>query len=294
MEQANNIFASKFPDEEKKLERHVFGRLLFIKQIKGAESSVYHNLAVRFNNLPIDENVPLFEKTVINNPTTKMQKAQFSKRCWVVSVESEEVVDVKSTDDDGNEIEDVDIREVYLQGTAFMISEGRLVTCAHLFTKFKNSDDPEDFKDLKVNVFKADDQSKKIEVELCRLNGHLNIAVLKFPDELTKTRKDLVADYFQIEKERSLDQGEMVLVLGNPDIKRGTMGVGAFWANVTNNHIDSGVHYVEIDKEIKEGNSGGPVLNGDFKVVGIAAKGMGGGNVASLFIKISSLDYLYR
>jgi RNA-directed DNA polymerase len=303
VETANDIFSrkndekkisSKNDDKKVRLERHIFGKLLFIKQIKGADSSVYHNLAVRFNNLPIKENVPIAEKPVVNHPTTRTQRAQFSKRCWVISVESEEAVDVTKKDADGKDVQDVEIQEVYLQGTAFMLSEGRLITSAHLFTKFKNSDDPKDFEDLKVYVFKADKQSSKIEVKLDRLNGHLDIAVLRFPDELVKTRKELVLDYFQVEKERELSQGELVLVLGNPDIKRGTMGVGAFWANVTNNHMDAGVHFVEIDKEIKDGNSGGPVLNSDLKVVGIAAKGMGGGNVSSLFVKISALDYLYK
>lgn len=294
LDNASDTFKSKHPDSDVRIENHIFGRLLYIKQIKGADSSVYHNLAVRFNNLPIEQKVPIFEKTVVNFPTSNSQRAQFSKRCWVISVESEEAIDVTETDSDGKEVKKVDIKEVYLQGTAFVLSGGRLVTCAHLFNKFIDSDNPDDFSDLKINVFKAHEQSKKVEVELCHINGHLDIAVLKFPDALTKTRKDLIADYFQVEKDKELAQGELVLVLGNPDIKLGTAGVGAFWANVTNNHTHKGVRTVEIDKDIKDGNSGGPVLNSDFKVVGVAAKGPGGGNVSSLFVQISHLDYFYK
>ncbi len=291
LDAATSVFVSKNPDKKASLKRHIYGRLLFIKQIKGIQSSVYHGLAVRFNNLPIEEKVPVFEKTIVSYPTSKTQRAQFSKRCWVISVESEDVVDVNKIKENGENVKDVEIEEICLQGTAFMVSGGRLVTCAHLFTKFIYSDNPEDFKHLKVSVFKPNDQGHMIDVELVKLSAHHDIAILEFPEAVVKARGELVSDYFQIENNKEISQGELVLVLGNPDLKKGTAGVGAFWSNVTNTHTISAVRTVEIDKEIKDGNSGGPVLNTDYKVVGLAAKGPGGGNVSSLFVDICHLDY---
>ena len=44
-------------------------------------------------------------------------------------------------------------------------------------------------------------------------------------------------------------------------------------AKVASRFGDKGIQKFEIDTQIREGNSGGPVLNKKFEVVGIAAEG---------------------
>jgi S1-C subfamily serine protease len=50
-----------------------------------------------------------------------------------------------------------------------------------------------------------------------------------------------------------------------------------------------GIHKFEIDQLIREGNSGGPILNTKYEVVGIAAEGAEKGMGNNAVIAISEL-----
>ena len=72
------------------------------------------------------------------------------------------------------------------------------------------------------------------------------------------------------------DVGDEVSILGFPQDKLGAQSAGNQTAVVRNKFPISGVGFVEVDKELYAGNSGGPVLNQDSRVVGIVGIGNDG------------------
>ncbi|MNN73336.1 hypothetical protein D3C81_1894440 [compost metagenome] len=72
------------------------------------------------------------------------------------------------------------------------------------------------------------------------------------------------------------DVGDEVSILGFSKDKLGAQSAGNQTAFVRNKFPMSGVSFVEVDKELYAGNSGGPVLNQDSRVVGIVGIGNDG------------------
>ena len=55
-------------------------------------------------------------------------------------------------------------------------------------------------------------------------------------------------------------------------------------------YVRSGVHKFEISSQIREGNSGGPIINSESKVVGIALEGARKDGGKNGCLKINEID----
>lgn len=255
---ANAKNKARNPESTFRLEAHVHGRLLFIHQIKGVACPVYRNLAKRFNALPVPYKAPMgvavkqdselsFSKSIVN-------------KCWVI-----------------------EIPEFSIQGTGFMIEGNLMISCAHVFEYRLDLNKPDERRYAVVNEI----QNNKIIYDSCEVHrvndkGEVFIANVLYRD----TESDLAVlsidspgvnfDFFRIEKDLYPKVGDSVSVLGFPNYKPNATEVSRFWANVTVTYESPNIGHAEIDKTLYAGNSGGPVLNTNQNVVGVAKRGAAG------------------
>jgi len=234
--------------------------------VVGAESVVYARLANRFNVLPTSYKVPRpLDKKDEMEKNIKISKF-ISNKCWVVEIWADETLPSGKNN------------LIAIQGIAFAVTEGFLVTCAHVGRQ--NNTDLDN-----CEVYLASNQNEAISAKVIYRNNGKDIAFLsleKFP-----------ANYesFVIEDESEPSIGEQVAILGFPNKKQGS-SVGFMRAKITNKYSmgEPSVEYSEVDKMLYPGNSGGPVINSSNHVVGIASKGAAGSAEGqNAFIRASEL-----
>jgi len=141
------------------------------------------------------------------------------------------------------------------QGTAFFVEKFVLVTCRHCLAD-------------KMVIFHPSEPSKKYPVKAKTIDDDRDLAILEAPEELTKKVKPLKIAAYEKPKD-----GADVILMGYPNHQ--------IWrpirvedGKVIRCFPNSGVQFIEVSTKIIEGNSGGPLLDGDMKVVGIAARGL--------------------
>ncbi len=222
-----------------KTEKHTYGRLLFIKQIRGEDDEIYRKLAIRFNHSSKICKAPLAKKKSKPKDHNIIYGEAFSMRCWVL--ESDENI---------------------MQATGFMIKGNKLITCAHFLTP--GTDTPID----KCTGFLPGSPHIKFEFKVAEMHAVYDIAILDF-----ETKQEYEHPFFELGDSSQLEIGQKISVLGYPNFKASSTQVSRQWAKITNFCTLSTKRLAEIDKNIYSGNSGGPVLNDEQSVIGIAARG---------------------
>nr|WP_280043274.1 trypsin-like peptidase domain-containing protein [Pseudomonas sp. Hg5Tf]MDH2561323.1 trypsin-like peptidase domain-containing protein [Pseudomonas sp. Hg5Tf] len=264
LEVANSVFKEKNPNSTATIETHLQGRLLYIKQVVGEESEVYRRLAHRYNILPINSKVP-------NTPITTREDSDNFKvgkfikdKCWVIEIN-----------------EEIGGRLVNSQGSAFLIEGRLLVTCEHVLAELFGDGVRVEVPECLIR--RVGDESI-YEAKVIIRDKDLDLAVLKILDPPA----DL--EVFSLEDVKEPSIGDRVAVLGFPNFKEGSSDVGVLKCRLTNKYPLSGVMHSEVDKTLYSGNSGGPVINSSYHVVGIAAQGAAGSPEGkNSFIRVSEL-----
>jgi serine protease Do len=110
----------------------------------------------------------------------------------------------------------------------------------------------------KISVLLVDDES--LEATLVAQAGDLDLALLRLPRALPEAA--------ELGSSKSVRVGDEVLAVGSPrkmffSVSRGTV-------SYLNRKLDS-VQYLQTDLPINAGNSGGPLLDRDGKVVGVVS-----------------------
>ncbi|HLC77998.1 MAG TPA: trypsin-like peptidase domain-containing protein [Candidatus Nanoarchaeia archaeon] len=149
----------------------------------------------------------------------------------------------------------VTVRTDVGQGTGFIISnDGYIVTNAHVLAGGR-----------KLYVLTYDEEA--INAEFIGYNAELDIALLKIEGEYERLR---------LANSDNIQVGEKVIAIGNPLGLQFSVSEG----------IVSGVHrkgsnglniYIQTDAALNPGNSGGPLINKEGRVVGINNFKIGGG-----------------
>jgi len=272
-EGASALYKEKNPNSTGVLESHLQGRLLYIKQVVGEGSVVYRRLAQRYNMLPIKSRVPNVPQ-VTTEDSENFKVGEFIRtKCWVTEI-----------------AEQREGKLVQIQGSAFMIEGGLLITCAHNFTGEIEVADPltESVTKKKIDfnecsVFRVGNEEPLYEARVIVIDKLLDLAVLKIKEA------PHTFPVFALEDEKEPSIGDRVAVLGFPNHKLGPH-VGILKCKITNKYPLYDVQHSEIDKTLYSGNSGGPVINASYHVVGIAAKGAEGNpNGKNSFIRVSEL-----
>jgi S1-C subfamily serine protease len=153
---------------------------------------------------------------------------------------------IESVSNDGVEIE---------QGTAFVLSGSKyLITARHCIIG-------EDIKGSRPSV-----STFQFELKVHKIFDDLDIAILKFEDRNMKLES---LNYSNSEKLQTLDS---LLICGYPNYN------GIDLAHIIPSSLSSrtklfNVNHLSLSHGIVTGNSGGPILNDKFEVVGVAVRG---------------------
>jgi RNA-directed DNA polymerase len=241
------------------LERVLWGRLLYLRMVRGREDKIYTRLAERYNELMSLAELPA------RLPLVSRVRTEGELRRAVFVLEA-----TTSTGD------------VMREGTAFLLENVGFITCEHVVRK----NDASAEKDLRYFDSEEGDSitisnptlgyfDKKVKVLFKDVN--FDVAVLSLPPDLPPLVRPLHL--------RAGDPGggERVYLAGFPNYSRGkTMMM--LESRVLGLYPKMGIQHFEIESLIRAGNSGGPVLDSDFYVVGLAKEGarQEGGNNAAL------------
>lgn len=141
----------------------------------------------------------------------------------------------------------VTIRTDIAQGTGFIISEeGYVVTNAHVLSG-----------GLFANAITSDKQ--EISMQPIGFNENLDVALLKIPSQ---------SSFLEFETSENVEIGEKVIAIGNPLGLSFSVSEGIVSAK-DRNGINNIPAYIQTDAALNPGNSGGPLINTDGKVIGI-------------------------
>jgi len=243
LDAANVIHQAKNPGAGTALEAHVFGKLLYIYQVKGASSPVYRRLAMRFNLLNTPYKLPLnkLEESVVD--AGLKHNLLNIHRCWVLE------------------------NEVWgTQATGFMLEDNLMITCAHAFNhKLSEGVDSELEYMVKHEctevwfdqciAHRVNEKSKKYTAKVIYMDKHRDSAVISIEGG------EKSFEYFRLEENLAPEIGDKVSILGFPNYKPGSTDVFRFWADVSGRYVRSMIQCASVDKVMYAGNSGGPVLN---------------------------------
>lgn len=146
----------------------------------------------------------------------------------------------------------VTIRTDSGQGTGFIISQdGYLVTNAHVLA--------DDSGRLASNIRAITFEQSTISVEFIGFDGLLDIALLKILGNY---------DYLEFGNSNKVQVGEKVIAIGNPLGLQFSVTEGIVSA-IHRPGINEIEAYIQTDAALNPGNSGGPLINKQGKVIGI-------------------------
>ena len=146
------------------------------------------------------------------------------------------------------------------QGTAFFLKDVGIVTCDHCI---RDDDSTEILTDL--IIYARHDLNKKYNLKLIKTHKDIDIAIFEVPENITESG-------LEVGSSRELNQLHSIAVAGFPNYNfgdSGTIGTGSITG--FRNHL--GLRHLLISCPLISGNSGGPALNNDSKVIGIAVTG---------------------
>ena len=224
-------------NHHKSFDKIVKGKISFIRQVRGDDDEIVKNLARRFNSLS--------NKNKIKLKTNKKPEEKAIDSLWVI----EACYDDPKTG-----------KPHVTQGTGFHLEGAGIVTCAHVVT----DDHGKPLENLTIRKYHTPEKEYNVNVKATHKTKDL--AILCFEDN----------DDYEIEQipvgKTPIKIMQSVYLFGFP-----SHGVGNKYyiakADVAQEYTKNGVKKFEIDKQIREGNSGGPILNENFEAIGVAAEG---------------------
>ena len=149
----------------------------------------------------------------------------------------------------------VTIKTNVAQGTGFLISsDGYIVTNAHMLSGAS---------EVQITTF----DEKKIPAELIGYNAELDIALLKISGDYS---------FLEFDDSNNVRVGEKVIAIGNPLGLQFSVTEGIV-SGIHRSGINELEAYVQTDAALNPGNSGGPLINKNGKIIGINNFKLGSG-----------------
>ncbi|WP_341710744.1 reverse transcriptase domain-containing protein [Limnobacter sp.] len=240
----------------------LWGKLLYLRMVRGGDDEIYSTLAEKYNSLISNSS---FEKKAPKLPLEAVVRSQWSldKAVFVIEVISNFKLNEKSQS-----------TMVYAQGTAFAYKSHGLITCAHLFNcdfvhedqvyKFDLKD--ERFTDIEI-VVKSPKEKKEYQVILNKIDFNYDLALLKMSDPCEILDWHLSSGHIVPAKDQ---EG---FLIGFPNWSPGKVDLNRSSIKITNTFNRSSLSRVEISQTIRKGNSGGPIVDKSYRVLGVAQLG---------------------
>lgn len=242
------------------------GKLAFLKNARDDGGALFNTFAKRFNklvekqhqfkvsNYGLSENIILPKDIVI-------------KSLWII------------VSDNGAVGKDLECK----QGTGFMLKDFGIVTCAHVIGN-KDSNKIYD----NIEIYKMFDPSNKFKVNVEKFDFHQDIAICTIEN---KAENPYV--HFSIEKSNHKNAiGNEINLYGFP-LQTASCSHYQVQSNITQIFTDSAVERFFIGTPIVNGNSGGPVVDKNSKVVGIAQKTLAGEEGKNCCLDVSEIGNLF-
>ena len=217
--------------------------------IRGKRSPVYIKLAKRFNKLAAGQTEPL--PYVEESDQEKL----VSESLWVIEV----LYDTP----DGSKTS---------QGTGFFLNGIGFVTAAHVVAEKDEVFD-------QIDVFRHNEPHTRYTLKLSHFDQHRDLA---FGALLDSKGVELGPPSSLPPSPMLAKHKERVILFGFPAYKLGTQTPYVVDGKVALVYTQNGIDKFEINTQIRDGNSGGPILNENSQVVGVALEGAekGGGSNA--------------
>lgn len=247
------------------------GKLLFLKMVIGESSPVFARLATKFNTLVDKEKLSPNSKLPISRKVVSdidAVRATFTIEC----------------------LQDVPGLPKPLEsplgsfGTAFIYREKYIITCCHVISTY--------YEELKgyftydeSSITLIDHNKKKLGVKIIAKCPDRDIAILQPDFDIN--------DYPYFSKASKVPlSGDVLQILGFPNYRSSKKVSRTKTELITEQYAKSGVQYIEVNATIRKGNSGGPVIDGNRDIVGLAVEGATQADGDNGVVVTSEIDYL--
>lgn len=244
------------------LKNVLWGKLLYLRMVRGADDALYSRLAERYNELCAREKaVGTFLGSSLPIELIVRNANQAAKAVFVVEW---------SGTHEGEFVG-------YL-GTAFAYKDVGLITCEHVIKHREDGPYADELHDAEIVVRNAV-TDEAWPVKIIHRDKHRDLAVLQFDAPVPP------AHWHFIDSGKPIILGERGVLIGFPNWTRGRPA-NQVNAQVVNVFPRAGLKRFEIKENIRKGNSGGPFVDNDYRVVGVAQQGaeQGKGNDECLCI----------
>lgn len=239
------------------LKNVLWGKLLYLKMVRGSSDVLYTRLAERFNSIcAVEASKGEFTYAKLPVEPIVRNSSDAEKATYVV----EWLGDYLPA---GAEISE----PLYGQGTAFAYKNIGLVTCDHVLRSAKYADvdcESADINGRELTVICQATGKKSLAKVACRDQAR-DLAVLVFDDGSVSER------YFA-SVEGPLHRNTNGTLIGFPNWSPGR-SANLAEARILSIYPRSGLQRFEVSTNIRQGNSGGPFVDELFRVAGIAQQG---------------------
>ncbi|MDH6593481.1 RNA-directed DNA polymerase [Variovorax sp. TBS-050B] len=244
------------------LQNVLWGRLLFVRMIRGNDDPLYTRLAEKYNHLcrthkAID---PTFRVASLPIELQVKNILDIDYATFVLEWSADYVAPGT-----------VDSEPILSQGTAFAYGTGRrFVTCDHVLQGQSGSGKVDVYDPLLTNlsiVLKNPHTRVDIYVRVTKRDAHRDLAVLEPIDQDAKAER-----HFDGRLE-PLEHGAKAHLIGFPNWSRGRMANNVP-VSVLQKYPRHGLQRIEIGgSTIRQGNSGGPLVDTSYRLAGVAQQG---------------------
>lgn len=138
------------------------------------------------------------------------------------------------------------------QGTGFMLKGYGLITCSHVISH------------PKLHAYRANETTRHYPVEVIAQDRDIDLAILKIVAPMT--------DALERETAKEPRNDDDLILAGYPSFAPGHTGI-IDRCRIIGSHAHYSPPRLFINRAVIYGNSGGPILNMDLRVVGVAVTG---------------------
>lgn len=254
-----------------KLKNVLWGKLLYLRMVRGSDDALYMRLAKSYNALCKDElSKGAFVCSSLPVDSVVRTRVSSEDAVFVIEWEGEYKIPGLNTTE-----------LVSGQGTAFAYMDVGLITCNHVleFSGVLAGNHSEKNKFAHTAVDSKDVDNAKLTItnpktgnswnaKIVRRDKHRDLAIIQFDDENPPSHH-----YFQ-GRDTSIQIDEEGILIGFPNHSPGKPA-NYLDERVLNRYVRSGLNRFDITGagSIRKGNSGGPFVDESYRVAGVAQEG---------------------